>query len=149
MAETKTTPNELYNPYCFEYKNTSSITMAVTTWVPLTFDTKIHDPMDLIVSSSFTVPFDGIWHFDANCRTGNGNERTITGIFIDGTLVRGSSSADMQGATIVGSLGAMLSTDMKLTSGQVVTVQCYTDDGIATSADANYTYWTGHLVTKL
>lgn len=147
----KQTPEKIYNPYCFAATSTDSVPYTSSTWVKQSWTSEDYDTKGVfdVGGNKFVAPFDSVWHFDANARPQNGNERCITGLYVNGTIVRASSSPDMNGDPGTGVLGAQLSVDVKLNSGDYVEIYIWTDDGVDGQTMAEYNYFNGHLITAL
>jgi len=132
-------------------KSSTQTAITANTLTTVAWQTEQYDVGNNFASNTFTVPTNGVYHFDANVRiaattTGNhtGGE---TSLAVNGTVIRrGDSFFDNNISADYQAFG--VNADLLLLAGDLVTVSAlgFTSSGTTTFVFAADTYFNGHLV---
>lgn len=132
----------------FAAVGSGATTVSNDTTTQITFGTEKYDTHSAFASHAFTAPITGIYHFDAlvtfvtDAFTGTGP--SLVGLFVDGVEARRGSfyfndTADEHHALTI-------STDLKLTAGEVVDVRVWHMYGENLVTEPTSCYFNGHGV---
>ena len=129
------------------YRSASDVTVPAATYTTIVFNSEHYDDGNGYSTStgSYTAPSAGVYHFDACIRlngTATDEQVTVVGLFVNGIQQRHKRMP-----SDIASFSIDISADLKLLSGDVVTVQVYCQTATGASFTNNYsTYFTGHKV---
>jgi len=146
IADDAVTPAKWTNPYCFRAYNSTTTSLTDATNVRILFQTENYDFNNNFASSTYTVPINGIYHFDAKVQI---NGAVSTGVlFTSYVYVNGANA--VEGTLIIPGTfaGVQLSTDISLTAGDTVEIYAQQDSaGVETTkTGSEQTFFSGHLV---
>lgn len=148
MAETKVKPAEGSNPYCFRAYDSGGTTLTDATHVRINLATEVYDLNGDFASSIYTVPVDGVYHFDA-CFWISG--AVATGVLAYAELyVNGAEAVRGESGLPSSNGGFGVHTDLQLAAGDTVEFYGIQDSAgsEATVASQARTYFSGHLITQ-
>lgn len=137
------------NIYCFRAYDSGGTTLTDGAIVQINLATESYDYGSNFASSAYTVPINGVYHFDGLV--------TITGAIVTPVnmtayvYVNGAGTNGFQAMNILHSVAnsaVSISGDILLAAGAVVTLRCYQDSAgnEATTTTSAATFFSGHLV---
>jgi C1q domain len=140
-------------PVAFSVKNPNNISIANITATVFPFSTENYDLGGFFDNSiyEFSAPLNGIYHFDCAVTFGVVNSAFSTSgyemtILVDGGVGGGTNRQDLK---VGGDKTLTLSQDIKLNAGQKVKLSVYQNSGNSIMLLGSYSFFTGHLVTRL
>lgn len=146
LATASVTPTQWTNPYAFRASDSGGTTLTDNTIVQINLATEAYDYNSNFAASAYTVPVGGVYHFDGQFTINGavaGGVSQLAFIYVDG-------SAHTQGprTTAITDGGSVVSADILLTAGQVVTFRGFqnSDGNESTDTNAGRTFFSGHLV---
>ncbi|MCC6373117.1 MAG: hypothetical protein IT236_19085, partial [Bacteroidia bacterium] len=110
------------------------------------FGSELYDDGADFASNTFTAPVAGVYHFDAAIRVNSGifaNPYMYIAIYVNGSLAKNNTgfTSNSSDATV------NVSADLKLTAGQLVTIQFYGGSAaMSTQPGVSSVFFTGHRV---
>lgn len=148
IADDAVTPAKWTNPYCFHATLTSNQSIGATTWTKINFvdsDTLDYDLNNNFNNTSheYTVPVDGIYHFDTSLQQSGTPVYARTSIYVNGSAAASSpyNSSDVP-------IGKFVAADLNLSAGDTVAVYVYhTSSGTSYLGTTAQTFFNGHLVS--
>lgn len=137
------------NPYCFRAFDSGGTTLTDGATVQINLGTEEYDYNGNFAASSYTAPFDGVYHFD-----GGVVSTTIATPINSVIYIYKNGVQAIHGFNIVpvnGSIIAMnISGDLHLEAGDVITLRFFqnTAGGESTITGSSNTWFSGHLVHR-
>lgn len=134
------------NKYCFRAYAGGATTLTDGQFVKIAVSTESYDYGDNFSGSAYTVPVDGVYHFDAAFRI---NGAVATGVNALAMIYKNGSAALNGGVYVPVSDGAFaVSGDLYLETGDIIEFYGKQDSAgnEATLTGASLTYFSGHLV---
>lgn len=143
---TNINPGMWKNPFCFRAYDSGGTTLTDNAFVQINLGTESYDYNNDFATSSYTVPVNGVYHFDGTCAVDNASTYVslIASVYVNGTeRIRGSRTTPGNGFNT-----ASVSADLLLNAGDVVTFRVLQNSAgnESTETGSDRTYFSGHLV---
>lgn len=142
-------PGKWSNPYCFRAYAGASTTLTDATTVQIALNTESYDYNNNFASNAYTAPVAGVYNFSGSFSISGAVGTGVDAIAM--IYVNGSEAMRGQRNTAISDGGYLVSGDLLLAAGDVVTFRGYQNSagGEVTATGSHLTWFTGHIVHQV